>query len=56
MRKILTAICFLTGLTVFAQPVITSFNPSSGASGQTVTINGSGFNTSAKPRSTGTSA
>ncbi len=52
MKKLFTQIFFLvaTGLfavNTFAQPVITSFSPASGAIGSSVTIMGTGFNTTA---------
>lgn len=47
MTRILLSlvVCFSTFVLGFAQPNITSFSPVSGAPGDQVTINGSGFNT-----------
>ena len=52
MKKLFTQIFFLLAaglfaVNTFAQPVITSFSPASGATGSSVTITGTGFNTTA---------
>jgi len=42
----LTALLLIFSVYTYAQPTINSFTPGSGPAGTTVTINGSGFNTS----------
>jgi len=45
IKFVVSALCLLVSATIFAQPVISSFTPQSGAVGTSVTINGTGFST-----------
>lgn len=45
MKKIILTFCVLFSCELFAQPVITSFNPATGPVGTVVTFSGTGFST-----------